>query len=76
MRLIYEIAKDIRSDWKNVNYAAEPYLKAMEEMEDINEAYYCDSGVDVVLRFLCNANTWRGEVAKGIKKELKSMVKY
>ena len=76
MRLIYEIAKDIRSDWKNVNYAAEPYLKAMEEMEDIEEMYHYDTGISVVLYFLSNANTWRGEVAKGIKKELKSMVKY
>lgn len=43
-------------------------------MGDIRESYGYDSGVSVVLYFLSNASTWRGETAKRIKSELKAMV--
>ena len=74
-RPLYEIARDIRRDWKNVNFAAEPYLQAMESLTSIACKYGYDSGSSIVLYFLSNANTWRGEVAKRIKLELKSMLK-
>jgi hypothetical protein len=74
-RPLYEIARDIRRDWKNVNFAAEPYLQAMESLTSITNNYGYDSGSSIVLYFLSNANTWRGEVAKRIKLELKSMLK-
>jgi hypothetical protein len=69
------IVKEIRADWKNVNYAAKPYLDAMETLGSIKENYFCDSGVSVVLYFLCNAQTWKGEVARRVKKELNAMAK-
>lgn len=75
-RKIYEIADEIRSDWKKVNYAAEPYLRAMEMLVDIEDHYYEDDAASVVLYFLANAQTWRGETAKRIKKELKELAKY
>jgi hypothetical protein len=74
-RPINEIAKEIRADWKNVSAYAEPYLVAMEEMVDITKPYYYDSGVSVVLYFLSNATSWRGEVARKIKKELNEQLK-
>jgi hypothetical protein len=43
-------------------------------LESVNDNYGWDSGKSVVLYFLSNASSWRGEVAKEIKKELKSMV--
>ena len=74
-RKLYEIAAEVRKDWKKVNYAAKPYLDAMAELNDVNEMYYADSAKSVVLYFLCNVGSWRGEVAKRVKLELKAMVK-
>lgn len=75
MRPIYQIAAEIRKDWKNVNYGAVPYLDAMNSLERITDNYMADSGKSVVLYFLSNAGTWRGEVAKRIKKELNALCK-
>jgi hypothetical protein len=75
MRPLCEIAREIRKDWKNVNYAAAPYLDAMGSLNSIQDDYYADSGVSVVLYFLSNASSWRGETAKRIKAELKKMCK-
>lgn len=72
-RPLYVIAQDIRSNWPKVNYAAVPYLDAMATLETIEQNYYFDSGRSVVLYFLANAGSWRGDVAREIKKELKAM---
>lgn len=78
---ITEIADVVREDWRDkngkpiVNFAAEPYLGAMSSLTSINEMYYQDTGSDVVARFICNANAWRGEVAKAVKLELKKRLK-
>jgi len=74
-RPIYEIARDIRKDWKNVSPYAKPYLDAMFSLDSIEDNYYFDSAKSVVLYFLSNASTWRGETAKRIKAELKAMTK-
>lgn len=70
-----EIAEIIRKDWKKVNFAAVPYLEAMSGMDSINDNFVADSGREIVLRFLCNAQTWRGPVAKEVKKELNRRLK-
>ena len=75
-RPIFVIASEIRSDWKKPNYAAVPYLQAMATLGSIRENYYDDSAKSVVLYFLANAGSWRGEVARRIKKELKDMTGY
>jgi len=75
MRTISQIARAIRADWKNVNYAAVPYLDAMAELESITDMYYLDTAKTVVVYFLGNAASWRGPVAKAIKAELKGMIK-
>ena len=76
MRAICEIAREIRKDWgAKVSPYAKDYLDAMMSIESINDNYYCDSAKSVVLYFLCNAGTWRGETAKRIKNELKEMCK-
>ena len=67
------IARDIRQDWKTVNYAAKPYLEAMQSLSSITDSYGCDNAKSVVLYFLCNAGSWRGPVAKSIKAELKAL---
>ena len=72
-RPLYEIAREIRKDWSPVNFAAKPYLDAMRELSSINDDYYADSARSVVLYFLSNAASWRGENARRIKAELKSL---
>jgi len=72
-RPISEIARDIRQDWKNVNYAAKPYLAAMSDLSSITDNYGSDNAKSVVLYFLCNASGWRGPIAKSIKAELKAL---
>ncbi len=74
-RNIYLIAKEIRANWKNVYFAAKPYLDAMDSLATIEDKYYCDSAESVILYFLCNAGTWRGEDARRIKAELKAIAK-
>lgn len=72
-RPIYEIAQEITKKWEKVNYAAKPYLDAMLSLENITDNYFEDSAKSVVLYFLCNAASFKGEDAKRLKKELKSM---
>jgi hypothetical protein len=78
-RPLYEIATEIRRDWKNkdgkpnVNYAAKPYLDALEDLDKITDNYIYDSGKSIVLYFLANATSWKGETAKRVKAELKAM---
>lgn len=74
-RTISAIAREIRREWKNVNYAAVPYLEAMGSLESINENYYEDSARSVVAYFLANAGAWRGDTARRIKAELNAMLK-
>ena len=74
-RPLYEVAEEIRKDWKRIYFGAKPYLDAMSCLESINDNYGWDSGKSIVLYFLANASSWRGEVARRIKKELNAMVK-
>ena len=74
-RKINEIAKEIREDWfKKVSPHADPYLDAMEQLESVDDMFYCDSAPSIIRYFLGNATSWRGEVARRIKKELNEMV--
>jgi len=74
-RPLYEIAKEIKKDWKNVYFGAKPYLDAMATLDKVSDNYGLDSGKSIVNYFLSNASTWRGDTAKRIKAELKAMVK-
>ena len=76
MRPISVIAREIEDDWKEkVNEYARPYLNAMHTLNGVDESYYTETAKSVVLYFLSNAIGWRGDKAKEIKKELKSMIK-
>ena len=69
------IARDIRAHWPNVYFGAIPYLDAMRSLDSIGNTYGCDDARDIVLYFLSNATTWRGEDARRIKAELKALLK-
>lgn len=74
-RPIYEIALEIRSLWKKPYFGAVPYLDAMVHLDSIDDYFFLDSAKEVILYFLANASTFRGEDAKRLKKELKDLVK-
>jgi len=72
-RPLYEIASEIKKDWAKVYFGAVPYLEAMSTLDSIDDDYMFDSGKSIVLYFLSNATTWRGDVARRVKAELKKM---
>ena len=74
-RAISEIANEIQQDWKNVNYGAKPYLDAMKELTSVDDNFYEDSAESVIVYFLSNARSWKGETAKRIKLELNNLIK-
>jgi hypothetical protein len=71
MRPIREIAEDIRKEWKNVYFGAEPYLKALSNLHSAKDYFGADSATSVIRYFLANANSFRGGNAKKFKEELK-----
>lgn len=73
-RLLSEIAKEIKADWKKPYFGAVPYLNAMSQLNSVNDYFGYDTGKSIVLYFLSNAQSWRGETAKRIKAELKAIV--
>lgn len=75
VRSLSVIAAEIKRDWgSKVNFAAAPYLDAMNVLDGINDMYFQDSAKEIVLRFLGNAGAWRGETAKRVKAELRGML--
>ena len=73
-RKIWEIATTIIMDWKNIYFGARPYLKAMQELDTLDDIYGVDSADYILRYFLANAGTWRGETARATKKEIKAML--
>lgn len=75
LRPIGEIAAEIEADWRKPYFGAIPYIEAMRMMgsaTDLATASFADDPADeVVIRFLSNAQTWRGQVARLIKAELR-----
>lgn len=75
MTLIRDYAYDIERDWTKPYFGAVPYIRAMRELDTVNDMYGQDDAKSVIMYFLANAGTWRGETARRIKKELKGMIK-
>jgi hypothetical protein len=74
-RPLSQIGNEIVRNWSNPYYGAVPYINAMRQLDQIGDKFYADTAQDVVLRFLCNCGTWRGETARKVKAELKAIVK-
>lgn len=73
---IGQIANVIKKDWAGkIYFGAVPYLQAMQSMVNASDNYGQDSGKSIILYFLSNATTWRGPVAREVKKELNKRVK-
>ena len=84
-RTFSAIAEEVLNLWKT-KYGKDlpwslkcalPYLEAMLvcDTTDKDAAYYVETVESVVLYFLANITNWRGDDAKRIKAELKSMLK-
>lgn len=78
-RPLYKIAEDIRDHWEKPflagpEHPARPYILAMCHLTMMSDKYGHDDAEDIVIRFLGNATGWRGEDAKRVKAELKSML--
>ena len=75
-RPIHIIAAEIEDTWQEkVNFAARPYLDAMHSLINVNDKFGLDSARSVIMYFLSNASTWRGDDARRIKKELNGLIK-
>lgn len=82
-RPLYAIAREIRQHagaeytkkgvWPTWYQYASHYVEALECLTSIDEDYYADSAKSVVLYTLSNLQNWRGEDARRIKAELKSL---
>jgi hypothetical protein len=72
-RAISTIAEEIGRSWPVPYFGALPYIRAMQTLHSIDDDYLFESGRSVVLYFLANAGTWRGEDARRIKAELKAL---
>ena len=80
VRPLYEIAAEVKVEWsaasKNgVSPYAKPYLDAMFSLDKVTDMYGCDDAKEIVLRFLSNATSFKGEAARALKAELKGMLK-
>lgn len=75
-RPLNAIAAEIKRDWRTrLNGAAIPYIEGLSELRNARDRWCMETGVDAIQGFLNNAQTWRGEVARRIKLELKAILK-
>ena len=74
-RSLSVIAYDIRRHWPKVYFGAVPYLDAMTRLDSITDKFGYDSAESIVLYFLSNATTWRGDDARRLKAELKNLLR-
>ena len=70
-----EIVRDIKRDWKQPYFGAVPYLDALSTCTSWNDTYGWDGARDLGLYLLGNMKTWRGDVARSVKAELRLAVK-
>ena len=76
IRTFQQVARDIKSAWLNVYFGAVPYLEALLQLDtaDPGALYINETAKDIALYFLANARTFRGDTAKSLKAELKTMI--
>ncbi len=74
-RPLSEIATEITADWTAKRGAAQPYMDAMSELRNATDRHGIETGSDMIQGFLNDAQTWRGEVARRIKVELRAILR-
>ena len=73
VRSLSEIMKEVKKEWPKPYFGAVPYIEALSELNSIKDKYGMDDARSLVLYFLANSQTWRGDTARRIKAELKQM---
>jgi len=75
-RPLNTIAAEIKSDWRTrLNGAAVPYIEGLSELRDPRDQWFRETGADAIRGFLNNAQSWRGDVARRVKAELRAILK-
>lgn len=75
MRPLWQIAMEIKRNWRSPDFSALPYIAAMRQLDTLSDKHGADDAELIVNYFLTNAATWRGSYARNIKKELKDMLR-
>lgn len=70
-----EIALLISHAWPKMSPYAQPYVEAMFSIKNMNDMYGADDAHYILCYFLSNAESFRGEVARLVKAELKARCK-
>lgn len=73
-RPLSAIFAEVRRLWLRPYFGAVPYIQALSGLDSIDDDYGADDARSLVLYFLANATTWRGEDARRIKAELKALL--
>ena len=72
-RPLHALASAIKTDTYGKPWFAyaKPYVDALETLDTIEDNYFADSGRSIVSYALANLGSWRGDIAKQVKAELK-----
>lgn len=65
--------RDANDKWPTWFAYSQPYVDAMLGLTSIDQHYGYDTAHSVVLYCLSNLQSWRGETARRVKAELKSI---
>jgi hypothetical protein len=69
-----ELAEMAYNDWpaaRSENHPAGAYLVPLLGLENLQSRYGVERGEGLVRYFLANAGSWRGEIAREVKRELR-----
>jgi hypothetical protein len=69
------IRRDLKAQNKKVPFGAEPYLQALDTMDNIGDMYGADRGSSIVAYALSNLSSYKGPVAREVKAELNRRLK-
>ncbi len=74
---IKELVSIIKNDWINYNdnsYVVE-LLEAMSILNSIEDKYYLDDGIRIVVSFIDHSKKWNTFIAKNVKMEINRRIK-
>jgi len=74
-RPLSSIAAEIIADWTAYRDHAQPYIDALSKLHRATDRWRLGTGSNAIQGFLINAQTWRGEVARRVKAELRAILK-
>lgn len=68
-----EIVRTIRADWRNPYFGAVPYLDALEGLTTWDCTVEFEHARALAPYLLNNLRTWKGEVARTVKAQLREV---